>query len=97
MSETASTKLPPRAAASWVQGASGTWMCGAHGLLLRVRPGPDNSPLDGLWTWEVKEVTGRAAEHGIGRGGAETREAAMARAEAAARAHTKGSRLKGGW
>ena len=83
----------------WVQGTSGTWLRALHGLLLRVRPpGPGGPPLGGPWTWEVAEATGRGAEHGVGRGGADTREAAMARAEAVARAHARWRpRARWGW
>jgi hypothetical protein len=81
----------------WVQGASGAWLRALHGLLLRVKPAPDDAPLDGLWTWEVVEAAGRGEEHGIERGGAESRDTAMTRAEAAARARAKWPRARRGW
>ncbi len=83
----------------WVEGTSGTWLRGVRGLVLRVRPtDPEGSPRGGPWTWEVTEAVGRGAERGLGRGGAETREAAMARAEAAAAAHARWPCARsGGW
>ena len=72
--------------AGWTRGAADAWQRTLHGLVLRVWPDPDDD--EEPWTWEVLQPADGdpAAEYEIGLGGAETREAAMARAEAAARA-----------
>ena len=74
-------------AGGWAQDTMGDWTRKLHGLDLRVMPGPDDS--DEPWTWEVLQPAdgNPAAEYEIGLGRAETRDAAMARAEAAARAY----------
>jgi hypothetical protein len=71
----------------WTQDDMEAWMRELHGLDLRVTPDLDDS--DEPWMWEVLQPAddNPAAEYEIGLGGAETLEAAMARAEAAARAY----------
>jgi hypothetical protein len=65
----------------------GDWTRKLHGLDLRVMP--DSGDSDEPWAWEVLEPVGDSpvAEYEIGLGKAETRDAAMARAEATARAY----------
>src|SRR5215212_4641785 len=66
--------------AGWTQNATDAWTRPLHGLLLRVWPEPDDP--DEPWTWEVLRVDDDdATDYEIGLGGAETRGAAMARAE----------------
>ena len=73
--------------AGWTHDAADAWARTLHGLVLRVWPDPDDD--DEPWTWGVLRPAGDdlAAEYEIGLGGAETRDAAVARAEAAARAY----------
>jgi hypothetical protein len=75
------------AGGGWVQDTMGDWTRELHGLDLRVMPGSGDA--DEPWTWEVLEPAGGGSMAGyeIGQGRAETRDAAMARAEAAARAY----------
>ena len=74
-------------AGGWAQDTMGDWTRELHGLDLRVMPGSGDA--DEPWTREVLEPAGGSlmAEYEIGLGRAETRDAAMARAEAAARAY----------
>lgn len=67
---------------AWTDEGGGAWSRTLHGLLLRVTPDPDDP--DAPWTWEVVEVEDGATEHEVEVGGAESREAAMEAAEAAA-------------
>ena len=71
----------------WARDAMGAWTRTLDGLQLRVMPVPDDAKE--AWMWEVLEPVGDdpAAEYEIGLGWAETRDAAMARAEAAAQAY----------
>ena len=60
---------------------------GRPGLSLRVRAAPDDK--DEPWTWEVLEVDAYGDEMEIDLGGAESQEAAMKAADAAAIAHVE--------
>jgi hypothetical protein len=72
--------------AGWIRDALGAWTRTLHPLLLRVWSDPDES--DEPWTWEMLlEDADDAAEYEIGLGGAESRDTAIAQAEAAARAY----------
>jgi hypothetical protein len=64
--------------AGWTRDAMGAWTRTLGGLLLRAWRDPDGS--DEPWTWEVLRVTD-VADYEIGLGGAETRGAALVRAE----------------
>jgi hypothetical protein len=66
----------------WAAERGDVWSRKQNCLLLRVSPNPDDS--DEPWLWEVLTVKDEFTEYEIGLGGAVSREAAMAAAEAAA-------------
>jgi hypothetical protein len=66
----------------WTAEGEGVWSRTLNGLLLRVSPDPHDP--DEPWMWEVLEVEDECTEYEVGLGGAASREAGMAAAEAAA-------------